>query len=132
MTLLVLATSSVASDDTFQVIVHRDNPITTVDRDFLRDAFLKKTIRWNHGTVIRPIDLGKGQVRDRFTRDVLKKTPSQVRSYWTQRIFSGTAVPTPQAESADAALAYVLANPGAVAYVPTSLATGTAKVVKIH
>jgi hypothetical protein len=61
---------------------------------------------------------------------VLRKTPAQLRSYWTQRIFSGTGVPPPEAETPTAALAFVLANPGAVAYVPSTLDTGRARVVK--
>jgi ABC-type phosphate transport system substrate-binding protein len=126
--------ASSASDDSFKVIVHRDNPITVVDRQFLSSAFLKTTIRWaRDGKAIRPIELPKEQpVRARFTRDVLGKTPAQLRIYWIQRIFSGTAVPPPEAESTAAAIAYVLANPGAVAYVPAAVDPGGTKVIKVE
>lgn len=131
---LVVDSSSSASDDGFKVIVHRDNPIAVVDREFLSSAFLKTKTSWaRDGKAIRPIELPKGQaVRDRFTRDVLGKTPAQLRIYWIQRIFSGTAVPPPEAESTSAAIAYVLANPGALAYVPAAADPGGTKVIKVE
>ena len=122
-----------ANHQEFVVIVQRSNPITTVDNDFLRAVFLRKAVRWSSGEAIRPIDLPKGIVaRDRFTRDVLGKTPAQLRNFWVQRIFSGTDIPPPEAASTAAAVAYVLANPGAVTYVPADANIGDAKVITIR
>lgn len=130
---LCLARASAASDDTFVIVVRRDNPISAVDREFLKDAFLKKVSRWKHGGPLRPIDLSPDfSARERFVRDVIGKTPSQLRSYWAQRIFSGTALPPPIAESPAAAVAYVMATPGAVAYVPSATNTGAVKVVSFE
>jgi ABC-type phosphate transport system substrate-binding protein len=125
------ATTDVAA---YKIIVHPDNPLQSLDRDFVRGAFLKTAISWSHsGRAIRPIDLAKGQPsRERFTREVLSKTPKQLSSYWIQRIFSGTAVPPPEAESFTAAVAYVLANPGGLAYVPLTLDIGNAKAVRVE
>jgi len=122
-----------AREDGFKVIVHPTNAINVVDRGFLRAAFLKTAIRWGHDKrSLRPIDLPKEHpVRDQFTNDILAKTPAQIRTYWIQRIFSGTAVPPPEAESISAAVAYVLANPGAVAYIPATADAGGTKVVRV-
>jgi ABC-type phosphate transport system substrate-binding protein len=122
-----------ASDDSFKVIVHPDNRVSAIDSEFLRSAFLKTAIRWSDdGTAIRPIELSeKHPARARFTQEVLGKTPAQRRNYWVQRIFSGTAVPPPDADSAAAAIAYVLANPGGLGYIPASVDAGLAKVVKV-
>jgi len=129
---LGLASPSVASNDEFKITVHPANPVSVVDRDFLRAAFLKKAISWSDGKTIRPIGLSERfRARDRFTQDVLGKTPSQLRNYWVQRIFSGTDVPPPEADSPAAAIAYVLANPGAVTYLPIDADPGAAKVIKI-
>jgi ABC-type phosphate transport system substrate-binding protein len=128
-----LAGTSTADTSDFQVIVHPDNPVTSVTRDFLRRAYLKKATDWGHGATIRPIDLPKGHpVRDRFTRSVLKKTPAQLRSYWNQQVFSGKGVPPPVADSTDAAIAYVLAHPGAVAYLPADVDPEGAKVIPLR
>jgi hypothetical protein len=132
MAWLALASSSTASDSGFIVIVHPNNPVSSVDSDFLRDAFFKKTTHWRHGPAIRPIDLaGNVRVHDEFARDILKKTPAQLRAYWVQRIFSGTEIPPPSADSPANVIAYVIANPGTLGYLPTGVSPGRAKVVSI-
>jgi hypothetical protein len=130
---LGLASSSIASNGDLKIIVNRRNPAASIGRAFLRDVFLKRANRWSHGDDVRPIDLPKGlSVRDRFTTDVLNKTPSQIRSYWVQRIFSGTDIPPPEAPSVAAAIAYVTTNPGAVTYLPADADPGDAKVIPIQ
>jgi ABC-type phosphate transport system substrate-binding protein len=121
-----------AGTATFKVIVHPDNPADRVDRGFVRRAFLKKDLRWKHGASLRPIDLPRGtDARERFTRDVLKKSPAQLRNYWNQQVFSGKGVPPPEADSEDAAIAYVLANPGALGYLPSDADPQGAKVIQL-
>jgi ABC-type phosphate transport system substrate-binding protein len=121
-----------ADEPAFKVIVHPDNPITDVDRELLRDAFLRRATEWRNGDTIRPIDLSRRfHVRDRFTREVLKKTPAQLRSYWTQQIFSGKGVPPPEADAVRDLIGYVLDHRGAVGYLPASADTEGAKVVRI-
>jgi ABC-type phosphate transport system substrate-binding protein len=122
-----------AGSEGYKIIVHPDNPVTAIDRQFLREAYLRKANDWNTGAEIRPIDLAsRFPVRERFVQDVLKKTPSQLKSYWNQQIFSGKGVPPPQADSVAAVVGYVLANPGAVGYVPLDTDVGRAKVVGVN
>ena len=131
--LLALARPSSATTDAFKIIVHPDNPMTSVDREFIRRAFLRKTLEWGNGKGIRPVDLTQpANVRERFTREVLKKTPSQLRSYWTQQIFSGKGAPPDARDSVEAVIAYVLENPGAVGYLPAETKHGRAKVVTLQ
>lgn len=123
---------SAANDVQYKVIVHPDNPVTSVTQAFLRNAFLKKSREWKSREAIRPVDLAsKFPERARFTEVVLKKTPAQLKNYWNQQIFSGKGVPPPETDSPRAAVAYVLANPGAVAYVPVDVDVGGAKVVPV-
>lgn len=130
---LGLASASIAGDAGFKVIVHPDNPVTSVDREFLRDAYLKKATDWNHGATIRPVDLStKFPARDRFTQDVLKKTPTQLKHYWNQQVFSGKNVPPPEANSTAEMIAYVLGNPGAVGYLPADADPRGAKVIAVR
>jgi ABC-type phosphate transport system substrate-binding protein len=132
---IVLAWSgrSIAMDDGFKIIVNANNPATTIEREFLRDAFLKKTEEWPNGETIHPVDLAsRFPAHDRFSRDVLHKSPSQLKSYWNQQIFSGKGVPPPEADTVAAAVAFVVANPGAVGYVPMDADVGAAKVVRVR
>ncbi|MEO8550081.1 MAG: hypothetical protein ABI678_08905 [Kofleriaceae bacterium] len=124
--------SAFAGDDEFVIIVHPDNPVTSVTREFLRDAFLKKATDWSSGATIRPIDLAtKFEVHDVFTHAILHKTPSQLRNYWNQQIFSGKGTPPVEADSLAALLDYVLTNPGAVGYLPPGASPARVKVVKV-
>lgn len=126
------ARTSTAADGAFKVIVNPDSTIEAIDRDTLRDAYLKKIVEWDDGEGIRPIDLPEGYpARDRFTEHVLRKTPAQLRTYWSQQIFSGKGVPPPEAESPEGVISYVLANKGAIGYVPVDVDPGKAKVVAI-
>jgi hypothetical protein len=126
------ARDPVAAPDEYKIVVNPRNPITAVDRAFLREAYLRRTTDWTSGEPLRPIDLAtRFAVRERFAIDVLRKTPSQLKRYWNQQIFSGKGVPPPEAESPAAAVAYVLGNPGAVAYVPLDADTGRAKVIEV-
>jgi ABC-type phosphate transport system substrate-binding protein len=124
--------SAFAADEGFVVIVHPGNPIASIDRDFLRDAFLKKATDWSHGETIRPVDLsGRFGVRDVFTREVLRKTSAQLRSYWNQQIFSGKGTPPVEADSIAEMLEYVVSNPGAVGYLPAGASPARVKVVEV-
>ena len=128
-----LASASLADDGNFKVIVNPENPADSIDRDFLRDAYLKKSTEWGDGETIHPIDLAaKFAERDRFTDQVIRKTSSQLRTYWNQQIFSGKGVPPPEADSVAAAIQYVLANKGAIGYIPADADPGKAKVIGIR
>ncbi len=130
---LAVARATIADDAQFVVIVHPENPMTSVDRDFLRDAYLKKAIDWGNGETIRPVDLStRFAARDRFTHEVIRKTPAQLRTYWNQRIFSGKSVPPPEVASPDDVVEYVLANRGAVGYVPARVDHGRTKVIEVR
>jgi len=122
-----------AAGDDYKVIVNPENPASAIDRRFLRDAFLRKASDWDGGSAIHPIDLARRfAARERFVHDVLNKTPAQLKSYWIQQIFSGKGVPPPEADSPAAVIGYVLANPGAVGYLPLDADPGGAKVIKVN
>jgi ABC-type phosphate transport system substrate-binding protein len=128
-----LAAGSAAATDEYKVIVHPGNPVSTVDRTFLRDIYLRKATDWTGAGPIRPIDLARRfSARERFVQEVLRKTPAQLKTYWNQQIFSGKGVPPPEAESTGAVVAYVLANPGAIAYLPGDADPGKTKVIKVN
>src|SRR5688500_4906266 len=74
----------------YRVIVHPQNPVTSVERAFLRDAFLKKTTRWRNDKAIYPVDqIARAGVRGKFSDDVLRRSVAAVIAYWQQQIFSG-------------------------------------------
>ncbi len=127
------ALPSVASDLGLVIIVHPANPARSVDKHFLQAAFLKQEVSWPNGVVIHPVDLARSdRARERFGTDVIGKTPAQLRSYWSARIFSGTEVPPNEVESPAAAVKFVLGRPGAIGYLPSGAEPGAAKVLELR
>lgn len=134
LAVLGAAAGSIAADEPgFKVIVNPGNPVAAADRDFIRAAYLKKASEWGNHEVVHPIDLAsRFPARTRFIERVLRKTPSQLRTYWNQQIFTGKSVPPPEAESVADAVAYVVATKGAIAYIPADANPGAAKVIGIR
>lgn len=117
----------------FQVIVNPQNAVTSLDVAFVRDAYLKRVTTWEDGDTVRPADLtARFPAREAFVHDVLGKTLPQLRSYWNQQIFSGRGVPPPELDSEAAMIRYVLANRGAIGYLPAGASPQTAKVVELQ
>jgi ABC-type phosphate transport system substrate-binding protein len=115
------------------IIVHPSNRVASVDRAFLRDAFLRKVVTWGGGETIRPVDLARRNLlRDRFTRDILKKSPTQLRSFWNRQIFTGTGMPPVERATEAGIIAYVLANRGAIGYLPEGVDPRGARVVRLR
>jgi ABC-type phosphate transport system substrate-binding protein len=112
----------------YQVIRNPDNPIETVDRQFLKDAFLKKKTTWPDGAAIRPVDLAPASTtRHQFSDDVLRRPVDAIRSYWQQRIFAGRELPPPELGNDAEVVRFVLRERGAVGYVSNEAALNGAK-----
>ena len=133
---LSLASRAATAQETtpgFVVVVHPRNPVSSVDRKFLGDAFLKKVSRWGDDKAIRPVDATvRSPVRRRFTQDVLKRSVASVKSYWQQVIFSGRDVPPPELANDDEAVRYVTTHPQSIGYVSGAARLGDAHVVTIR
>jgi hypothetical protein len=131
--LTLTSSTSVASEDAFKLIVHPSNSVSVVDASFVRAAYLKQVVFWPHGRPLRPVDtVGPDWVRERFITQVLRRTPAQLRSYWTQRIFSGTGLPPVEVASPEHAIAYVRTHVGAIAFIPASVDPQGTKVVVVR
>ena len=132
---MVVAPRAVDAADAadLRIVVHPSNATRSDAPSFLADAFLKKVTRWPSGETIRPLDqIPSSPVRRLFSRSILKKTVTAVRSYWQQRIFSGRDVPPPELDSDAAVIAYVERNPGAVGYVSSGAKLGTTRELQVE
>jgi hypothetical protein len=133
---IALLSASVAGEaraPAYEIIVSPSNSIAAVDREFLAEAFLKKSTEWPSGETVKPVDLPPSSpVRRRFSDDVLHRSVAEVKSYWQQRIFAGRDTPPPELDGDDDVVHYVLKHPGAVGYVSVGAALAGAKVVAIR
>lgn len=124
---------ALAAGQGFAVVVHPGNPSASFSRDFLEDAFLKRTTEFPGGEGIKPVDQSAtSAVRELFTRRVLRRSVAAVKSYWQQRIFSGRGSPPPELASDALVLEYVLAHEGAIGYIADGVDPRGAKVVPVR
>ena len=119
----LVAPTRAAAPAAFRVIVSPANPMTSLERRFVAEAFLKKTTRWPDGNLIRPVDQGgESPVRERFSDDILGRSTAAVKSYWQQSLFAGRDLPPPELDGDDEVIHYVLKYAGAVGYVSSGAA----------
>jgi ABC-type phosphate transport system substrate-binding protein len=121
------------SSPAFRILIHPDNPVTSVSRDFVTDVFLKRVTRWRDGEPAHPVDQrADAGVRIAFTESVLRRSAAAVKRYWQQRIFSGRDLPPPELDSDEAVVAYVLKHRGAIGYVSGSAKLDRTKAVTVQ
>lgn len=128
----IMSARAMPSREAYVVICNPKSSVTTVNRTFLQDTFLKRVTVWPTGEATRPVDLPPGSpIRRRFTEDVLKRTVDAVRSFWQQRIFAGRDLPPPELSDEGEVVRFVLRVPGAVGYVSADAALNGAKVLTV-
>lgn len=121
----VLSSPLAARAQDFTVIVNASNPVSSLPRDEVAKLFLKKTVAWQSGKTVAPVELpAKAKAREEFARTVLNKSIAQVKSYWQQQIFSGRDVPPPEKQTENDVVAFVRSNPGAIGYVSKGVDIG--------
>ncbi|MCC6246078.1 MAG: hypothetical protein IT353_24810 [Gemmatimonadaceae bacterium] len=126
------AAAATPSSASFVVIVHPANPTTELKRAAIKDFFLKRRVDWTPTLAAEPIDLApKLTARSLFSRDVLALSTTAVTNYWMQEIFEGGKTPPPVMSTAAAAVAFVAATPGAIAYVPADTPLDRVRVLKV-
>ena len=130
--LAFLGIPSTQAQSGFRVIVHPDNPVTSISKDDLSKLFLKKTSRWDDGTVAAPVDLGRqSSVREDFTKEIHGRSLSSILSFWQRQIFSGRGSPPAELNTEAEAVQFVKANRGAVGYVSSGTDTSGAKAISV-
>jgi len=130
---LALAVSAFASGADFRVVANNSVPVSSLSKKAASDLFLKKTVKWEGGAPVVPVDqLESSTVRQGFSKAVHGKTAAAVKSYWNQQIFSGRDVPPIEKRSDAEVLAFVRSTPGAIGYVSESTATDGVRVLTVN
>lgn len=118
MGMLLGAGPAVAQTRGYVVIVNESNFLTNITTPELSRLFMKKTTRWTTGQTVTPLDLtASSPVRDSFSLQVFRKSPTQVKADWQAVLAAGRGMPPMEAPNEQLVVAFVRANPGAIAYV---------------
>lgn len=121
---------SVISYAEIAVIVSSNNYNDSLDKDNISRVFLGKTKNFPDGSQAVPVDQKAGSsARESFNTNVLGKSSSQLKAYWSRLIFTGKG--TPPKESGDdlTVKKLVAENPNLIGYVNSETVDGSVKVV---
>lgn len=115
--LLAFAQASLAASPQLAIITAPDAPRLKLDRNTLRNVYLKKIFVDERGQRLTPVNLPSGApLRNAFARTILRMGDNQLQDYWDKQYFQGVSPPYVLA-SPDAVIQFVAKTPGAIGYV---------------
>ena len=132
MAIWLLATGVAFANEpaTIVVIVNPSSGIDRLTRDEVIDIFLGRYRKLPSGRAAMPIDVSEpSSERAQFYQMLVKKTPTEISSYWARLVFSGQTSPPFQVPDVKTAIELVQNNPNAIAYVDRASVTPGVKVV---
>jgi ABC-type phosphate transport system substrate-binding protein len=111
------------------VIVHPSIIDSASKKDVSR-IFLGKSKSLPGGQMVKPVSLSEGNAaRDEFNEKVLKKSDSQLKSYWSKLIFTGKGQPPKELNSDADVVAKVSSDPKSIGYISPASVTDAVKVL---
>ncbi len=132
LSLIVFFSCMIIKAQSYKVIVNKTNPVSELTKKQVSNYFLKKQKKWSDKTNVIPVDLNsKSNTRLNFSKDIHKKSTSQVRAYWQQMIFAGRGTPPREMQDEEEVISYVKKYKGAIGYVSVSTKTEGVKTIKI-
>lgn len=130
---ILLVASFVISNASYAnvaIVVNKANSNPVSDAEISR-LFLGKLKKFDGGESATPVNSKSStSARTDFEKNVLNKSASQLKAYWSKRVFSGKGKPPTELDNDAAVLAFVAANPGAIGYVDAANVDDSVKVIK--
>ena len=113
------------------IIGHPGIGLRGVTNDELAKVYLGSSARLD-GVSVKPIDQAEGApARSQFYDKVVGKSESQLKRYWSQRVFSGKGKPPPSLADDQAVKDWVATTPGGIGYIDGGAVDGSVKVLSI-
>ena len=128
--LLLIFSMPLFAKEEIIVVVHPDNPITSMSKSQVIDLFMGKYVAFPDGKKAIPIDIGKpDDLKKNFYEQLIGLSLSRVNAYWSRIKFSGRARPPIGKKDYNEAIKFLNSTPNAIMYIPKDQLTDTAKVV---
>ncbi|MCF6457351.1 phosphate ABC transporter substrate-binding protein [Pseudoalteromonas sp. MMG024] len=126
---LVLFTSCSLSA-AVDVIVHPSNA-NAIEAGDIKKIFTGKAKSFADGSKALPITQADGNpITDEFNQNVLNKSSSQLKAYWSKLVFTGKGTPPEEAANDAEVVSLVSKNPNLIGFVTKGSADGSVKVVQ--
>ena len=109
------------------------NPKSGIDQMSRKEVTFVFMGRWRQlpsGLPALPIDLpDENPQRADFYRQLVNKSPSEIKAYWSRLVFSGGARPPVAAGNAEEQMKQLSNTPGAISYMERAAVDGRFKIV---
>lgn len=126
--MIAMAPYSVFAD--IVIIANRDLPVSSLSRQDLSRIYLGKMKFFSTGAKIVPVDQRSGSmIREKFYNDLLQKSESEMKAYWSRIMFTGQGYPPIQESDDSAVLDTVSKNPNCLGYIDRAALNGSVKVL---
>ena len=129
--LLLLLWSGPALAGETVLVVHRDNPVSSLELAEVRSIFLGKKVFWDDGNAIEVLLQESGETHRNFSQNILGKSPRQLSMYWKRVLFSGEGLPPREVTGDEEMLETIAANTKAIGYIDNSVNDNRVKSVSI-
>ncbi len=101
------------------IITNPETKLSALEKKDVRDIFTGKRTRWNGSGKIIIATLEDSAVHKEFVRKFVKKTPSQFKNYWRQKVFTGEGLIPKTFRDEESLIDFVAGTRGAVGYIST-------------
>ncbi len=112
------------------VVVHPDNPLTSLSYEQVVDIYMGRQIQFPDGNFALPLDISPdSSLRGEFYSALVGKSIAQINAYWARLLFTGRATPPRVLPSLEAVIQAVSKNNDAIAYIDSVNLTSQVKAV---
>lgn len=111
------------------VIVSAKSSVGELSKGQVGQIFLGKSSSFPNGETAVPTDQDDSAVKDEFYSKVTGKGSAQLKSYWSQMVFTGKAKPPKSLSDSNEVKKLVSNNPNIIGYISADAVDDTVKVV---
>lgn len=113
------------------IIVHPSNA-AALERSDVARIYLGKSKKFPGGGQAIPLNHKEGSAtKSTFDSQVLKKSSSQLKAYWSKLVFTGKGSPPKEISSEEEILQLVASNPNFIGYVDASKVNDSVKAIPL-
>ncbi|MBV8466182.1 MAG: phosphate ABC transporter substrate-binding protein [Burkholderiales bacterium] len=128
--LLLLLSVCIRAEADIAIVVGAKAPVDKVAADEVTPIFLGKSVNFANGSPVAPVFLSESDpLREKFDSEVLKKSETELKAYWSKMAFTGRAMAPHEYPSAAEIKKAVAGNPKLVGYIDSAEVDGSVKVL---
>ncbi|GAA0780084.1 MULTISPECIES: phosphate ABC transporter substrate-binding protein [Pseudomonadati] len=126
---ILLSFVSLQASAAIAVIVHPSNA-DNIDKKAIENIYLGKTKSFPGGEQAVPVNMDASQsIKETFDTTVVGKSSSQLKSYWSKKVFTGKGTPPKEVPNAEDMIKLISSNPNMIGYIDSSAVNDTVKVI---